>query len=169
MRTKLFSRCLFALLLSLPAITTGQGITVSGKVTTTSGDPLPGVSVTIKNTKTATATDPAGAFSLIAPGPTSTLVFTHIGYLQKELKAGDGALATIILEQDSSNMQDVVVIGYGSVKKSDITGSLVSLKAADLSPGANINVQQMLQGRAAGVQIQQLSGEPGSAMSIKIR
>lgn len=162
---------LLSLLFLLAGVSTalGQGITVSGKVTTASGDALPGVSVSVKNTKTATSTDASGMFSLIAPGGNSVLVLSHVGYVSKEIMAGNGGFQTIVLQQDSSNLQDVVVIGYGTVKKSDVTGAVVSLKTEDLSPGANVNVQQMLQGRAAGVQISQLSGEPGSAMSIKIR
>lgn len=143
-------------------------ITVSGSVKDPQARPLNGATVTVKNTDRAVAADAAGRFAIQVPED-GILEFNHVGFRKKEWAVNGQSAVAIQLEQLERALDEVVVVGYGTVKKSDVTGSLVSLKAADLSPGANINVQQMLQGRAAGVQITQTSGEPGSAMNIKIR
>src|SRR5690606_20117708 len=115
-----------------------------------------------------TSTDADGRFSFTNVDPSAVVVVSFVGYESKELSASAN-LADIALNPDVSDLDEVIVVGYGTVKKSDVTGSVVSLKASDLTPGANVNVQQLMQGRAAGVQISQKSGEPGSAMSVKIR
>jgi TonB-dependent SusC/RagA subfamily outer membrane receptor len=97
------------------------------------------------------------------------LVVSYVNYITQEVAPKSDATINITLEPDDGKLGEVVVIGYGTVKKSDVTGSVVSLKAKDLNPGANLNVEQSLLGRAAGVQVYQKSGEPGSAMSVKIR
>ncbi len=142
--------------------------TVTGRVIDEQGNPLQGAAVRIKGTSQQASTDADGRFSFTNVDPSAIIVVSFVGYESKELPASVN-LAAIALSPDVSDLDEVIVVGYGTVKKSDVTGSVVSLKASDLTPGANVNVQQLMQGRAAGVQISQKSGEPGSAMSVKIR
>lgn len=141
---------------------------VSGTVKDQQSLPLPGVSVKMKGTAKVVVTNDKGQFSIDVLENT-ILEFNYLGFERQEIPvSGRDKLDVKLLASDNA-LDEVVVVGYGTVKKSDITGSVVSLKAADLTPGANVNVQQLMQGRAAGVQIAQKSGEPGSAMSVKIR
>lgn len=151
-------------------ITSAQVNTVSGRITSSlSGEGLEGVTVTVKHTNRATTSDASGKYSILVDNAKSIIVFSYVGFQPQELRAGSGGIKNISLNTEEAAMQDVVVIGYGTVKKSDITGSVAVVKAKDFNPGANISVEQALLGRAAGVQIYQKSGEPGSAMSVKIR
>jgi len=146
-----------------------QSGNITGKVTGENGEGLPGVTVLIKGTNIGTATDAAGNFSLDAPSNAGTLIVSFIGYVTQEVAINNRTTINVALASDAKALEEVVVVGYGTVKKSDVTGAVVSLKASELTPGANVNVQQLMQGRASGVQISQRSGEPGSAMSVKIR
>lgn len=142
---------------------------VFGTVTDQNGQSLIGVTVKVKGTSKGVATNAEGKYSITIPSPSTTLVFTYVGFAIQEVPVNNRGVVNVRLNEDNKALNEVVVIGYGSVKKSDVTGSLVSLKASELTPGANVNVQQLIQGRASGVQIYQKSGEPGSAMSVKIR
>lgn len=141
---------------------------VTGRVTSDKGEPLQGVTVSIKNTKRATTTNADGTFTINAD-PKEFLVVSMVGFDPAEQAIGSQTAFNLSLVPGSKSLDDVVVIGYGTVKKSDVTGSVVSIKASELTSGANVNVQQMLQGRSSGVTIMQKSGEPGSAMSVQIR
>ena len=152
----------------VPAV--GQSIPVRGKVTAAKeGIGLPSVNVTLKGTTRGVTADADGNYSIEAPSAQSVLVFSYIGYLNQEIAVGNRSEINVSLEEDTKALDELVVVGYGTVRKSDLTGSVVSLKSKDLTPGVNVNLQQAMQGRAAGVQIYQKSGEPGSAMSVKIR
>jgi iron complex outermembrane receptor protein len=143
---------------------------ISGTVTS-AGDnaPLPGASVVVKGTTNGTQTDFDGNYNLENVPSNATLVFGYIGFLTQEQPLNGRTNLNVSLAEDTQALEEVVVIGYGSVKKSDLTGAVTSLKAEDLNAGANVSLEQSLQGRAAGVQIYQKSGEPGSAMSVNIR
>lgn len=145
-----------------------QGITVSGKVIDTSGDPLPGVNVIEKGTNNGTTTDADGRYTLnVSPG--AVLVATFIGYLPEEIAVDNRTLIDISMTPDIMQLNEVVVIGYGAVEKKDLTGSVGSVKKEDLA-GAPINTfDQILQGRVAGVVFNQASGAPGGLTSIRIR
>ena len=143
-------------------------ITVTGTVKDPLSQPLASVTVKVKDGNETVLTDENGRYT-IKVAANGRLQFNHVSFLSEEVAVSARGLIDVQLAQKENAMDEVVVVGYGTVKKSDITGSVISLKASDLSPGANINVQQMLQGRASGVQITQTSGEPGSAMNIKIR
>ena len=146
-----------------------QSTTIKGKVfSQTDNMPLSGVSISIKGTTNGTITNSTGEFVLNTK-QSETLIFSYIGYESQEVKIGSKSEITVLLVEDNKALSEVVVVGYGSVKKSDLTGSVVSLKTKDLTAGMNQNFQQALVGRAAGVQVYQKSGEPGSAMSVKIR
>lgn len=160
---------LLGLLLFAACAVAAQPRTVTGKVISDKGDePLSGVTVSVKNSAKATRTDAGGSFS-IAVEPNAVLVFSMVGFEPKEVRTANQTAVNVVLTSGNKVLEDVVVIGYGTVKKSDVTGSVVSVKASELTTGANVNVQQMLQGRASGVQITQKSGEPGSAMNVQIR
>lgn len=142
---------------------------VSGTVTSADGgQPLPGVSVIIKGTAQGTVTDTEGNYRIEASGD-DVLAFSFIGLQRKEVAVGNRSVINITMAEDVKQLEELVVIGYGTVQKSDLTGSVVSIKPEDMTPGANLTVEQMMQGRAAGVTIKSKSGEPGGAISIKIR
>jgi TonB-linked SusC/RagA family outer membrane protein len=146
-----------------------EKIQVSGTVRSQdNGEALPGANVLELGTTNGTVTDSDGKYSL-SVSPNATLAFSFIGYLNEEVKINGRAVIDMAMVPDITSLQEVVVVGYGTVKKSDVTGAVVSLKKDDLTAGALINVEQSIQGRAAGVQVYQKSGEPGSAMSVKIR
>jgi TonB-linked SusC/RagA family outer membrane protein len=143
---------------------------IKGKVTDSKGQPLPGAIVKIKGTQKATAVDAAGQFSIDA-NTGDILVITFVGFLPKEITVSDSTTSlNIQMQEDNRSMQEVVVVGYGAVKKSDLTGSLSSVKADDLNlGGTTANVGQAIQGKAAGVQVQQSSFAPGGGINITIR
>ncbi|WEK37447.1 MAG: TonB-dependent receptor [Candidatus Pseudobacter hemicellulosilyticus] len=144
--------------------------TVTGKVTDAkTKEALAGVTLKVKNTLRMASTDENGNFSISIDDANAIITFTYVNYLSKDVNAAGKTTLDVTLDLAESTLTDVVVIGYGTVKKSDVTGAVVSLKAKDLNPGANMNVEQALLGRASGVQVYQKSGEPGSAMSVKIR
>lgn len=147
-----------------------QAYTIKGQITASdNNEPLPAASVALKGTTSGTTADVDGYYSLQVPSADAVLIFSYTGYESREIAASGRSEINVTLVETASALQEVVVVGYGTVKKSDLTGSVVSLKTKDMTPGANVNLQQALLGRAAGVQVYQKSGEPGSAMSVKIR
>lgn len=154
--------------LKLPVLGASLYKMVTGKVVSETGEGLPGVNVTIKGTTNGGITDVNGVFSISAE-PEDVLVFSFIGYKTSEVLVGAQSVINVSLQPDVKELAEVVVIGYGIVNKSDLTGSVSSLKAGDLNPGANASVDQMMLGRAAGVQISQSSSEPGGGLSVRIR
>lgn len=146
-----------------------QDFTVSGTVTDNTGMPLPGASILEKGTTNGVQTDFDGNYTLTVPDKNAILVVSYIGFATKEITIDGQSVINITLEESAAALDEIVVIGYGSVKKSDLTGAVSSLKAEDMNPGANVSVDQMLQGRAAGVQISQNSSEPGGGLSIRVR
>ncbi|GAB3918758.1 TonB-dependent receptor [Larkinella terrae] len=145
---------------------------VSGKVTDEKGEGLPGVSVVVRNTTRGTTTDGDGKFKLSIPSDAdaaTTLVFSFVGYLNEEVAVGNRSVIDINLKVDTKSLEEVVVVGYGTVKKSDLTGSLSQVKAKELNAFPNANVLQALSGRAAGVQVLQNTGAPGASVSVRIR
>ncbi|GAB3956166.1 TonB-dependent receptor [Spirosoma harenae] len=150
-------------------------ISVSGRVTAAdNGGALPGVSVVVKGTNRGTTTDANGRYQVVIPEPAGgaaslVLVFSYVGYEAQEVEITNRSEINVQLKENNQSLNEVVVVGYGTVRKSDLTGSVTSLKAQDLTRGTNVNLQQTLQGRSAGVQIYQKSGEPGATMSVQIR
>lgn len=142
--------------------------TATGTVRTADGLPLAGATVSLKDDKTVVTTDAAGRFSISsAPGKT-TLVISFIGYITREVPIESGAM-DIRLSSNPAELSSVVVIGYGTSRKSDLTGSVVSVKSDELRAVPATSLDQQLQGRAAGVQVTQISGKPGAETSIRIR
>lgn len=142
---------------------------IKGKVVDSTGFALPGATVKIKGTQKVTLTDQAGAFAIDA-NPGDVLVVSYTGYITKEIKITNDAFITVTLRDNNTALQEVVVVGYGSVKKTDLTGSVGSVKGDDLNlGGTTANIGQALQGKVAGVLVQQTSFAPGGAISITIR
>ena len=140
---------------------------ISGKVTDTKGESIPGASVKIKNTTTGVATDIDGKFSLNVPN-NATLVVTSVGYDNQEVILNSRSEVIIILKTNTKELQEVVVVGYGIQRKVDITGSTASVKGEELVKQPVLTATQAIQGKVAGVQIIN-SGQPGSSPIIRIR
>jgi iron complex outermembrane receptor protein len=147
-----------------------QSRTVTGTVTAREDNtPLPGVTVLVKGTTTGTATGADGAYSITVPGNETTLVFSFIGYTSQEVAVGTRSTIDMALGADVQALNEVVVIGYGTQQKKDATGGVVALTPKDYNKGVIASPEQLLQGRAAGVQITPASGEPGAGVNIRIR
>ncbi|HEY0742992.1 MAG TPA: TonB-dependent receptor [Chryseosolibacter sp.] len=144
-------------------------IAVSGTVTDEAKLPLPGVNILIKGTTNGTTSDADGKFTLSVPDKTSVLVFTFIGYQPQEVTVGDQTQINVTMASDVRSLQEVVVVGYGEVKKSDLTGSVASIKSEDINAYPTTNLMQSMAGRATGVQVSQNTGAPGAALSVRIR
>ncbi len=157
------------LLLAVGVVTASAQQTVTGVVTSADdGETLPGASVKIKETSTGTTTDMDGKYKLsVSKG--QTLVFSYIGFTPKSVKYTGQATINVALENDVSTLDEVVVVGYGVMKRSDLTGSVVSVGEADIKKSVITSADQALQGRAAGVQVTQNSGSPGGGISVSIR
>ncbi|MBN8786397.1 MAG: TonB-dependent receptor [Terrimonas sp.] len=144
--------------------------TIRGVVASTSGEPLPGASIAVKgNAAIITKTAQDGAFSLTVPGGKYVLVVSYSGYVTREIADNGMNAFDIRLSENPAELSTVVVIGYGTARKSDLTGSVASVKADELKAVPVTSLDQALQGRAAGVQVTQNSGKPGAETSIRIR
>ncbi len=127
------------------------------------------MTVMVKGTNSGTATEFDGSYTLTVPSSDAVLVFSYIGYRPQEVPVGSQSVIDVTLQQDVNALDEVVVIGYGTQVRREVTGSISSLDEESFSANANTNVDQMIQGKAAGVQVVQNSGEPGGGMSINIR
>lgn len=144
-------------------------ITVSGTVTAgDTGEPLLGVNILVEGTSTGTITDLDGQFELKVPNEESRLVLSYVGYQTLTLPINGRTVLQVILENDNV-LEEVVVVGYGLQRKSDLTGSISSLDAAEIQRIPSGNVEQALQGKVAGVQVTPASGRPGAGAIVRIR
>ena len=143
--------------------------TISGKVKDSKGEALIGVSVKIKGTAVGTITDVNGAFSLTNVSPSTTLVFSYVGMNNQEVQIGNRATITITMEENSVGMSEVVVVGYGTQKKSDITGSVTSVSKDRFTQIPVTNVMNALEGAVAGVSVSNTSSVPGSTPTVQVR
>jgi len=142
---------------------------ISGKVTDEHGSPIPGANVTVKGTAIGTMTDVDGKYKLTVPDDAKTLVISFIGYLSQEVIIGNSSSLDVTLVADTQTLSEVVVIGYGSQRKSDITGAISSVKGKELVQLPMQRVDQALQGRAAGVLVLNTAGAPGANTTIRVR
>lgn len=145
-----------------------QSRTVSGKVSDIGGSALPGVSVTVKGTTQGAITDANGKFSLQA-GNNAILVFSYIGFKAQEVALGNKTTIDVSLEEDAASLNEVVVVGYGSQKKSQTTGAISSVSAKQIQEMPITSLGQAMQGRVAGVDVSQSGSKPGSVPKILIR
>jgi len=145
-------------------------VTVSGTVTSqASGETLPGVTIVIKGSSTGTTTDLDGKYVIDVPNSNDILVFSSIGYLSQEVSVNNRSIINIALEEDIASLEEVVVVGYGTQKKSDLTGAVASIKAEKLLDRQSFNVSQALQGRIPGVDVYANTAAPGEPSRIRIR
>ena len=149
-------------------ISSPDPITVSGTVTDENGQPIPGVTVSVPGSSIGTATDIDGKYSLPVPEE-SKLVFSFIGFASQTVEVGTRSVINIVLSEDMASLGEVVVVGYGSVKKSDLTGSIASIKSEEIKGLPVRSIAESIQGRVAGVMVNKSSGRPGSGSEIIIR
>jgi TonB-linked SusC/RagA family outer membrane protein len=146
-----------------------QSYQVRGKVTDPEGVPIIGASVQLKNGNIGTSTDSSGAFSVSVTDPNATLLVSSVSFASQEINIRNRMNLTIRLSPSSNTENEVVVVGYGTQRKKDITGAVTSLSAEEFNKGANVSVTQLIAGRAAGVNVTQTSSEPGGGLSVRIR
>ncbi|WP_246484958.1 SusC/RagA family TonB-linked outer membrane protein [Chitinophaga qingshengii] len=154
----------------LPVLVWAQQLTVKGRITGAgSGEALPGVTVRVKGTTGGAVSTPDGIYSLLLKQPDATLVFTFTGYTTQEVAVNGRNVINVVLQTGNKDLDEVVVVGYGTQQKANVAGSITSVKTADLKQTPISNVVQGLQGRVAGVQITQNSAAPGGNISMRIR
>ncbi|MEC3905519.1 TonB-dependent receptor [Tamlana sp. 2201CG12-4] len=160
------SKILYLLLLIVSVSFAQQ--TITGVVTSEDSQPLPGVTVLLKGTTTGTSTDFDGKYTIEVPSD-GTLLFSYIGFITQEAVIDNQTTINIILQEDVSQLDEVVVVGYGTQKKSDITGAVTSVKVRELQDVPVARADQVLQGRVAGVQINNNDASANGSVSIRIR
>ena len=144
-------------------------VVVRGKVVGTDNVVLPGVTVLLKGTVTGVTTDAEGKYSIFVPKKGATLIFSFVGMKTKEVICGDKREINVTLEEDVQAMEEVVVTGYQTLRKSDVVGSVTTVKASDVMMPAYTSIDQMLQGRVAGVMVMNTSSRVGTSPKIRIR
>lgn len=160
----------FLLMLFVVGSAMGQQRTVTGTVVEAEGDfPLPGVNILIKGTTQGTFTDGDGKYSIQVSGPDAVLVFTLVGYTNQEIRVGDRTTVDVRLAEDVKTLGEVVVVGYGEQDRKTLTSSISSVSSKDIQGLPMASPDQMMQGRAAGVQVSSSSGTPGGGMFIRVR
>lgn len=159
---------LFLFLLGSISFLQSQTIKVSGAVSDDKGMTIPGVGVTIKGTKNSVSTNVDGKYEIDAP-PTGTLVFSFIGFKKQEVAIKGKTKVSTTLIEDAEGLEEIVVIGYGTQKRGDVNSAISTVRAKDLENLKQVNIDQMLQGKAAGVSVTNDSGRPGGAVSVRVR
>ncbi|MHA8070135.1 SusC/RagA family TonB-linked outer membrane protein [Aquirufa ecclesiirivi] len=144
-------------------------ITVTGKVTDETNSGIPGVNVIVKGTTKGVMTDVNGNYKIVVADSKAVLVFSAIGYTQQEITVGNQSAVNINLKPDNKYLDEIVVIGYGTQKKSDLTGSVSSIKTDQLMERPATSLNQALSGRMAGVQVSTNSGRPGGRTTVRVR
>ena len=142
---------------------------VKGLVTDQDGHPLPGVTVQVKGLSRGVTSNPDGKFSISVPGPDAVLILSSIGYDPKEVTVGNNTTLQIILTASASKIAELVVVGYGEQKRGSLTSAISSLSAKDFEAQPVNRIDQVLQGRVAGVQVTNSAGSPGGAVRVRIR
>ena len=146
-----------------------QSLSVSGSIADENGNPLPGATVLLKGSSSGSFADVDGNFTLDVPSETSVLVFSFVGYLKQEIEVGSQRTFSVQLEEGVNQLQEEVIVGYGTQEADDITGSISSIKGGDINNLPVTGPSQALQGRAAGVSVVRTGGAPGAGGDIRIR
>ncbi|MFB6455875.1 SusC/RagA family TonB-linked outer membrane protein [Chitinophaga sp. Hz27] len=168
--SRLFCRLLITLLLVLvQGLVFAQNRSITGKITDDKGTPIPGASIAVKGTKSGTSSSPDGNFSLSNVPANATLVISFVGYKTQELSVAGKSSVAVSLSQENSTLSDVVVVGYGTTRKKDLTGAVASIKAAEFNRGIVTAPDQLIQGKVSGLMILNNSGAPGAAATVRIR
>jgi TonB-linked SusC/RagA family outer membrane protein len=145
-------------------------VTITGKITTTGGEELPGVTVLLKGTTNGTGAGADGSFQISVPGGQGTLVFSYVGYVGKEITLAPGQKTlNVKLEADAKSLDDVVVVGYGTQKASNVTGAVAGVTAKEIEERPVNRIENALAGQMPGVSVQTTSGEPGADLQIRVR
>jgi len=165
MKNSLLKKPLLIIMLLIGSITYGQSI--KGVVSDADGS-LPGVSVTIEGTTTGVQTDFDGNYTINAKEG-DVLVYNYLGYKTEQRTVGSESVINVTMTQDSTELDEIVVIGYGSTTVKDATGSVTSVTSGDFNKGVISSPEQLIQGKTAGVQISNTSGAPGAGVNIRIR
>lgn len=155
-------------MLLFPVLLFAQQKTVTGTVSDENGNPLPGVSIGVKDQKTGVSSDAAGKFSLSIPAG-ATLVFSFLGFERREIVVGNQAVLTVKLKEKAGTLSDVVVIGYATQRRKDLTGAVGSVNMKDFEKAPIKSFDEALAGRVAGVVVASNDGQPGSVANIVIR
>ncbi|NCT10941.1 MAG: SusC/RagA family TonB-linked outer membrane protein [Flavobacteriia bacterium] len=163
------NKLLITLILLITSVFIYGQQTISGKVTTSDNEPLPGVNIIIKGTSVGVTSDFDGLYSIKNVASTDILVFSYISYKTIEKKVGNLKILNVVLESDTQLLDDIVIIGYGTSKKSDLTGSVSSISSKDFKRQPLTRVEDALQSRAAGVSVIRNTGAPGGNIKIRIR
>jgi len=145
-----------------------QGKRITGTVTDERGETIIGANVLEKGTGNGVVTDMDGNFSIAVSG-TATLQFSYIGYITQEIKVENQSTISVILHEDFQNLDEIVVIGYGSVKKSDLTGAIATVSAKDFNKGVSRSPDQLLAGKVPGLMVNRSSGDPTSSANMQLR
>jgi TonB-linked SusC/RagA family outer membrane protein len=171
MRKILQKVCMLICLIGYMSTVFAQGPVkqITGTVNDDTGSSLPGATVNVKGTQISVITDINGKYTINAPTGASTLIFTFVGMAEQQVAIGSQSTINVVLKQKTSTLNDVVVIGYGSQKKSDINGAIASVTAKDIENIPQVSIDQLLQGKASGLTITANSGAPGSNTSVHIR
>lgn len=166
-----FNRKMFIALLMLfvVSIAYAQERTVQGLITDESKTPIPGANVVVKGTTTGTVSDTEGKFTLKVPSGNTVIVVSYIGYQPQEIRAGDSQFVNVVLKERESELDDIVVVGYGIQKKSDLTGAVATVSSEELVKTSSAGAVEALQGKAAGVQVFSSSGMPGAGITVRVR
>lgn len=143
--------------------------TVTGKITDEKGNPIPGASIVVKDGKVGTTTDASGSFTLNAPSGTSAVTVSYVGYVSQDIDVTSTFNISVSLVPDNSSLTDVVVVGYGTARRKDLTGAVASVKEKDFNKGVITSPDQLIQGKASGVMVMNNMGQPGGSTTIRIR
>ncbi len=153
----------------LCSIVLGQN-TVSGTVTDAqTGEILPGVNISVKGTTAGTSSNAEGEYTLNVSSLSDTLLFSFIGYQDREVPISGNTTINVVMNQQTITGDEIVVVGYGTQRRQDVTGSISSVREDDFNPGVSLAPEQLMQGKVAGVQIVESSGRPGASSSVRIR
>lgn len=164
---KVFLACILCMMAIPEAL--AQQITVTGKVTDSTNEGMPGVNVQVKGTTTGTITDFDGNYSISVPNSKATLVFSFIGYETQEITVGGKKVLNVQLEDDAQTLDEVVVVAYGSARKGDLTGALTSMKPEASDAAKAMSIDGLLEGKVAGLVVSASSSSVGAASSVTIR
>ena len=162
-------KALVSILLSTLCLFAYAQKTITGAIVDSTDEPLIGANVLVKGTTNGTITDFDGKFTLKDVTPSDILVCSYIGYLTEEVKVGDRTSFKIVMKDDSKALDEVVVVGYGQMKKSDLTGSVASVRTEDITKKGTTSALEALQGAMPGVSITQNSSRAGGGFDIEIR
>ncbi|MFL5748750.1 MAG: carboxypeptidase-like regulatory domain-containing protein, partial [Niastella sp.] len=164
------SKCLMAFFLLLNCTYLfAQERVVTGKIKDPSGNPLPGVNVNVFGTRISVTADVTGTFRIPVPSENSVLVFSFVGFLQKEQKVGSDSAFNILMTYDNADLDQVVVVGYGTSKRRDLTGAVYSIKPNQVTAVPAANPMESLQGKIPGLDITRSGGQAGAGVNIQLR